>query len=72
VDSLHEQLQAALRGLDYPATLSKVMTVALQNGAPPIVIERLRHSHRSDFVNADALEEEFGVHVPGAQPHGWE
>jgi hypothetical protein len=36
------------------------------------VIERLRHSHRSDFVNADALEEEFGVHVPGAQPHGWE
>lgn len=69
---MNEQLQAALRGLDYPATLSKVLTVALQNGAPPAVIERLRHSHSSDFVNADMLEQEFGVRVPGSEPHGWE
>jgi hypothetical protein len=72
VDSLHEQLRDALRGLDYPATLSKVLTVALQNGAAPAVIERLRNSHRGDFLNADMLEQEFGVRVPGSEPHGWE
>jgi hypothetical protein len=72
VDSLNEELRAALRGLDYPATLSKLVTVALQNGAPPAVVERLRHSHRPDFINADVLEQEFGVRVPGSEPHGWE
>ena len=72
MDSLDEQLQAALRGLDYPATLSKLLTVALQNGASPAVIERLRNSHTPDFVNADMLEQEFGVRVPGTEPHGWE
>ena len=72
MDDFKEQLQLALRGLDYPATIGKVITVALQNDASPAVVERIRNSNTADFLNADVLEREFGVRVTGEQPHGWE
>jgi hypothetical protein len=68
-----DDLQTALRGLDYPATRSKLVTVALQNGASRAIIDRiLELPETADFVDEDALERVFGVRVPGAHPEGWQ
>jgi len=73
MDDVKGALAAALRGLDYPATRNKLMTVAMQNGAPPAVIERLGQlPETADFVNEDALEQAVGIRVHGEHPHGWE
>jgi hypothetical protein len=73
VADLKLELRAALRGLDYPATRSKLLTVAVENRASPAVIERIQQfPETADFINEEALEEAFGVRVPGAHPHGWE
>jgi hypothetical protein len=70
---LKQQLEQALRGLDYPAPRSKLISVAWENGAPPEVIEHIRQfPETADFLNEEALRKAFDVTVPGAHPHGWE
>jgi len=66
-------LEAALRGLDFPATRSKLITVARENQAPASVIERLlQFPETADFPDEDALERAIGIRVSGTHPHGWE
>jgi hypothetical protein len=68
-----EELEAAFRGLDYPAPRAKLLSIADANGAAPAVIERiLALPETADFINEDALRRTFGVTVHGEQPHGWE
>lgn len=68
-----EELEAAFRGLDYPAPRAKLLSLADANGAAPAVIERiLELPETADFINEDALRRTFGVTVHGEQPHGWE
>ena len=68
-----EELEAAFRGLDYPAPRAKLLSIADANGAAPAVIERiLTLPETADFINEDALRRTFGVTVHGEQPHGWE
>jgi hypothetical protein len=63
----------ALRGLDYPATRSKLITVASLNNAPAAVIDRLNQfPETADFLNEEDLHRALGVTVHGEQPHGWE
>jgi hypothetical protein len=72
-DSLRRELEAALRGLDYPAPRNKLLVAARMNGAPPEVIARLAElPETADFVNEDELRRALGVTVVGEQPHGWE
>jgi hypothetical protein len=72
-DDLHDDLKAALRGLDYPATRNKLITVALENRASQAVVNRiLEFPETADFINEDALEQALGIRVPGTHPHGWE
>jgi len=67
------EIEAALRGLDYPAPRAKLLQVAALNHAPARVVNRiLSLPETADFVNEDQLRKEFGVTVPGARPHGWE
>ena len=67
------ELEAALRGLDFPAPRAKLLTIAHLNGASPAVIDRiLELPETADFLNEDALRRTFGVSVLGEQPHGWE
>jgi len=66
-------LEAAFRGLDYPAPRNKLIAKAVENGAPPHVIARIREfPETADFLNEDALRAAFGIRVRGAQPHDWE
>jgi hypothetical protein len=68
-----DELEAALRGLDYPAPRSKLVTVANLNDAPPEVVARLLElPETADFVNEEQLRDALGVTVPGEHPHGWE
>ena len=68
-----EELEAAFRGLDYPAPRAKLLSIADANGAAPAVIERLLAlPETADFIDEDALRRTFGVTVHGEQPHGWE
>ena len=68
-----EELEAAFRGLDYPAPRAKLLSVADANGASPAVIERiLALPETADFLNEEALRRTFGVTVHGEHPHGWE
>ena len=68
-----EELEAAFRGLDYPAPRAKLLTVAYQNGATSSVVDRiLELPETADFLNEDALRETFGATVHGEHPHGWE
>ena len=68
-----EELEAAFRGLDYPAPRAKLLSIADANGAAPAVIERiLTLPETADFINEDALRRTFGVTVHGEQPHSWE
>lgn len=68
-----EELEAAFRGLDYPAPRAKLLSIADANGAAPAVIERiLALPETADFIDEDALRRTFGVTVHGEQPHGWE
>jgi uncharacterized protein DUF2795 len=73
MDDLQKQLQEALHGLDYPATRSKLITVALANNSSRAVIDRLlEFPETADFVNEEQLQQALGVTVPGEHPHGWE
>jgi hypothetical protein len=73
MSDLTHDLERSLRGLDYPATRNKLLTVAVENGAPPAVVERLlEFPETADFVDEDALERALGVRVAGTHPHGWE
>jgi hypothetical protein len=73
MDDLTKALEEALHGLDYPATRSKLITKALENGASGAVIERLREfPETADFLNEEELKRDLGVTVRGEQPHGWE
>ena len=68
-----EELEAAFRGLDYPAPRAKLLTAAYGNGASPAVIDRiLELPETADFLNEEALQRTFGVTVHGEHPHGWE
>jgi hypothetical protein len=68
-----EELEAAFRGLDYPAPRAKLLTVAYQNNATPSVVNRiLELPETADFLNEDALRKTFGAAVHGEHPHGWE
>jgi len=72
-DDLTKQLVDSLRGLDYPAPRNKLVSQALENGAPPEVIDRLLElPETADFLNEEELRRGLGVHVPGTHPHGWE
>jgi hypothetical protein len=67
------ELEAALRGLDYPAPRSKLLTVAALNHAPARVVNRiLELPETADFVNEDELRRALGITVHGEHPHGWE
>ena len=68
-----EELEAAFRGLDYPAPRAKLLSLAYQNGASPAVVDRILDlPETADFLNEDALRRTFGVTVHGEHPHGWE
>lgn len=67
------ELEAALRGLDYPAPRAKLLTVAHLNGASREVVNRIEEfPETADFLNEEALRRAFGVTVHGEHPHGWE
>jgi hypothetical protein len=67
------ELEAALQGLDYPATRAKLLTVAYLNGASARVVNRLLElPETADFINEEALRRRLGITVHGAHPHGWE
>jgi hypothetical protein len=73
MDDLRHDIEAALRGLDYPATRNKLLTVAIENGASSGVIERIQQfPETADFLNEGALAQALGVTIPGTHPHGWE
>ncbi|HVG55106.1 MAG TPA: DUF2795 domain-containing protein [Vicinamibacterales bacterium] len=68
-----DELEAAFRGLDYPAPRAKLLTFAYQNDAAPAVIERIQElPETADFLNEEELRRTFGVTVHGEHPHGWE
>ena len=68
-----EELEAAFRGLDYPAPRAKLLTFAYQNGAAAAVVDRiLELPETADFLSEDALRQTFGATVHGEHPHGWE
>lgn len=68
-----QELEAALRGLDYPAPRAKLLTVATLNHASPEVVNRiLELPETADFLNEEQLRDTLGVTVPGEHPHGWE
>ena len=70
---LKHDIEAALHGLDYPATRNKLVSLALQNGAPRAVVDHLLTlPETADFLNEQQLCETLGVAVPGEHPHGWE
>ena len=72
-DSTTNDLEAALQGLDYPATRAKLLSVAYLNRASPAVISRiLGLPETADFVNEEELRRTLGVTVHGEHPHGWE
>jgi len=68
-----QELETALRGLDYPAPRAKLVTVAALNHASPEVLNRiLELPETADFLNEEQLREALGVTVHGEHPHGWE
>lgn len=72
-DPTINDLEAALRGLDYPAPRAKLLTFAHLNGASPEAISRiLELPETADFLNEEALHRALGVTVHGEHPHGWE
>lgn len=72
-DRMIEELEAALRGLDYPAPRNKLVSTAIANGASQAAIDRLLElPETADFLNEDALRRTLGVDVPGERPRGWE
>jgi hypothetical protein len=67
------EMEAALRGLDYPAPRAKLLEVAGLNHASSRVMNRiLSLPETADFLNEEQLRKEFGVTVHGEHPHGWE
>ena len=66
-------LKTALRGLDYPATRSKLFSIAAINDAPPAILKLIAAlPEMADFLNEQELHEALGVTVHGEHPHGWE
>ena len=73
MDDLTKAMEAALRGIDYPATRAKLLLQAVENHASPAVIARLQAlPETADFLNEQQLQDELGVNVPGVHSHGWE
>jgi hypothetical protein len=67
------ELEAAFRGLDYPAPRAKLLTVAHLNRASREVVTRLEQlPETADFLNEEELHRVLGVTVHGEHPHGWE
>ena len=67
------ELEAALRGLDYPAPRAKLLTVAHLNRASREVVNRIEElPETADFLNEEELRRALGVTVHGEHPHGWE
>jgi hypothetical protein len=72
-DPMASEMEAALRGLDYPAPRAKLLEVAGLNHASSRVMNRiLSLPETADFLNEEQLRKEFGVTVHGEHPHGWE
>jgi hypothetical protein len=72
-DPTTRELEAALRGLDYPAPRAKLLTVAHLNRASPEALSRiLELPETADFLNEEQLHRALGVTVPGEHPHSWE
>ena len=72
-DPTTEELEAALRGLDYPAPRGKLVAVARANGASPETVNRLLElPETADFLNEEDLRRKLGITVRGERPHGWE
>ena len=69
-----DRLEYALRGLDYPAPRNKLVAMALENGAPRDVLDRLNAlPETADFLNAEELRKALGAAVSGdTRSHGWE
>ena len=72
-DPTIKELEAALRGLDYPAPRAKLLTVAHLNHASREVVNRIEElPETADFLNEEELHRVLGVTVHGEHPHGWE
>jgi hypothetical protein len=72
-DPTPDEFATALRGLDYPAPRSKLLTLAALNHAPARVVSRIMElPETADFINEEELRRTFGITVHGEQPHGWE
>ena len=70
---LSKELEAALRGLDYPAPRNKLVAKALENRASAAALGRLLElPETADFLNADELRRALGLDVRREQPHPWE
>ena len=65
------ELEAALRGLDYPAPRAKLLTVA-HRASPEAISRILELPETADFLNEEQLHRALGVTVPGEHPHSWE
>ena len=70
----HMDLREALRGLDFPAPRNKLIAKALENGAPPEVIERIRQlPETGDYMDPKSLKDALGVELPDVHPgREWE
>jgi hypothetical protein len=68
------ELVAALQGLDFPAPRNKLISKALENGAPREVIDRIRElPETADYHDPEQLGKALGVAVPATRPDGgWE
>ena len=71
MDDLLQELENALRGLDYPAPRGKLMSKALENAAPQAVFDRIRQLPESaDFRTPEQLHAALGVVIPPSRPQG--
>jgi hypothetical protein len=71
--NLTSSLEAALRGLDYPAPRNKLVATAIENGASAETLGRLLElPETADFLNEEELRRALGITVIGSHPHGWE
>ena len=70
---LARELEAALRGLDFPAPRNKLVAKAIENGASPAALGRiLELPETADFHDEDEVRRVLGVTIRAEHPHGWE
>ena len=74
LDMAQNDIQQALRGLDFPAPRNKLIAKAVENGASIDVIDRIRElPETADFHNPAELHEALGVSLPEEHPgREWE